>query len=165
MFQPTSNITEQIADHLTWEIVTGRLPDRARIQELKLAKELDVSRGSVREALLLLQGRHLVEIVPRKGASVRPLDQQDIEPFGELFADLLARALRRVKLTPGERDLALLEPICMAAKQGETEALIRERQRVLRELAGRSNDRYLLSVLDPLFATAGRIAFVATRHR
>ena len=45
----------QIADHLASEIIKGALPGDARIQEVKLARELDVSRGSVREALLALR--------------------------------------------------------------------------------------------------------------
>ena len=69
-FEPAMTLTEQIAEHLGGEIITGRLKPMARIQELKVAGELGVSRGSVREALLILESRHLVEIIPRRGAVV-----------------------------------------------------------------------------------------------
>ena len=70
MFKPALNITEQIADHLGEQIIVGEIASGTRIQEVKIAKALKVSRGSVREALLILERRHLITIVPRKGASV-----------------------------------------------------------------------------------------------
>jgi len=76
MFHPAISITEQIADHLADLVVCNELPGGARIQELKVARELPVSRGSVRESLLILERRYLIEIVPRRGAVVN-----------ELFAD------------------------------------------------------------------------------
>ena len=69
-FKPAVSLTEQIADHLGSEIISGKLQPSERIQELKVAKDLGVSRGSVREALLILEGRHLIEIYPRRGAVV-----------------------------------------------------------------------------------------------
>ena len=73
VFTPSLNITEQIADHLAALIIHGELASRSRIQELKIANELGVSRGSVREALLILERRHLIEIVPCKGAVVNEM--------------------------------------------------------------------------------------------
>ena len=39
---------------------------------------LNVSRGSVREALLILERRHLVAILPRRGAHVTVLDERSV---------------------------------------------------------------------------------------
>ena len=69
-FKPAASLTEQIANHLSDEIINGRLAPLERIQELKVAKDLGVSRGSVREALLIVEGRHLIDIIPRRGAVV-----------------------------------------------------------------------------------------------
>ena len=85
-FKPALNITEQIADHLAEKIVLGALSGGDRIQELKIARELDVSRGSVREALLILERRHLIEIVPRRGAIVNTLDGDDAIALLDLLA-------------------------------------------------------------------------------
>ena len=49
------SLSEQIAKHICEQIISGELVEGERIQELRIAKELDVSRGSVREALLLLE--------------------------------------------------------------------------------------------------------------
>ena len=78
-FAPTQNVTQAIADHLARRIVTGDLPPGGRIYELKVARELNVSRGSVREALLLLERRLLIEIVPRRGAMVTSLAVADVD--------------------------------------------------------------------------------------
>jgi len=69
-FKAKESLTEQIAHHLEQRIILGEMGPGERIQELRIAAELDVSRGSVREALLLLQRRHLVDIFPRRGAMV-----------------------------------------------------------------------------------------------
>ena len=53
-FVPSESLTEQIAQYLGNQIVTGELKAGDRIQELRVADELNVSRGSVREACLIL---------------------------------------------------------------------------------------------------------------
>ncbi|MDZ4296734.1 MAG: GntR family transcriptional regulator, partial [Moraxellaceae bacterium] len=64
-FRATESLALQIAQHVGEQIVSGDLVEGERIQEMRIAAELQVSRGSVREALLILQRRHLVEIFPR----------------------------------------------------------------------------------------------------
>ena len=64
-FVPSESLTEQIAQYLGNQIVTGELKAGDRIQELRVADELNVSRGSVREALLILERRHLIQILPK----------------------------------------------------------------------------------------------------
>ncbi len=83
---PPASLSEQIAEHLAREIITGRLGANARIQELRVADDLGVSRGSVREALLILESRHLIDLLPRRGAIVRELDGEGLVSFSELFS-------------------------------------------------------------------------------
>ena len=65
--EDTESLSEQIVKYISEQIISGELVEGERIQELRIAKELDVSRGSVREALLLLERTHLIEIFPRRG--------------------------------------------------------------------------------------------------
>lgn len=97
-FQPAASLTEQIADHLSREIVTGQLRSGARIQELKVAKQLGVSRGSVREALIMLQGRHLIDILPRRGAVVCAQDRQALTDLFEVISSLFGLLFQRLAL-------------------------------------------------------------------
>ena len=61
-FKAPDSLAEQIAHHLAERIIRGELKERERIQEQKVTQTLNVSRGSVREALLILERRHLVNI-------------------------------------------------------------------------------------------------------
>ena len=63
-FKAPDSLAEQIAHHLAERIIRGDLKPGERIQEQKVTQALNVSRGSVREALLILERRHLVGGVP-----------------------------------------------------------------------------------------------------
>ena len=68
-FKAPDSLAEQIARYLAERIIRGELKERERIQEQKVTQALNVSRGSVREALLILERRHLITILPRRGAA------------------------------------------------------------------------------------------------
>ncbi len=93
-FRASESLSEQIAQHLAQQIIMGDLVEGERIQELRIAKELNVSRGSVREALLILARRRLIEIYPRRGAVVSEMSAQQVRGLYEvvsMFLQLLAR--------------------------------------------------------------------------
>ena len=95
-FQAPESLSEQIAQHLGQRIVTGELAPGARIQELKVTEDLNVSRGSVREALLILQRRHLVEIFPRRGAVVSSLTPELVNRQYDIYINLLCMLGRKM---------------------------------------------------------------------
>lgn len=95
-FQAPESLSEQIAQHLGQRIVVRDLQPGERIQELKVAGDLSVSRGSVREALLILQRRHLVEIFPRRGAVVSALTPETVNALYDIYIDLLCMLARKV---------------------------------------------------------------------
>lgn len=92
-FQAPESLSEQIAQHIGLRIIKAELKPKERIQELKVAKELDVSRGSVREALLILERRHLVNIFPRKGAVVSELSAHHVNCLYDMYITLLSMLL------------------------------------------------------------------------
>lgn len=73
-----SSLAQQIAEHVAKKIIQGNLVEGERIQELRIADELNVSRGSVREALLLLERTHLIAILPRRGAVVTEMSMSQV---------------------------------------------------------------------------------------
>lgn len=95
-FQAPESLSEQIAQHLGQRIVTGQLKAGERIQELRVAGELDVSRGSVREALLILERRYLIKIYPRRGATVSELTPDLVNSLYDIYTELLAMLVRRL---------------------------------------------------------------------
>jgi DNA-binding GntR family transcriptional regulator len=95
-FRAPESLSEQIAQHLAQQIVTGDLVEGEHIQELRIAKELDVSRGSVREALLILARRRLIEIYPRRGAIVSEMSAQQVRGLYEVVSLLLQLLVRKM---------------------------------------------------------------------
>ncbi|WP_100640245.1 GntR family transcriptional regulator [Marinobacter salexigens] len=95
-FQAPESLSEQIAQHIGQRIIIRDLVPGSRIQELKVASDLSVSRGSVREALLILERRHLVEIFPRRGAVVSSLTVDSVNNLYDIYIDLLCMLGRKL---------------------------------------------------------------------
>lgn len=94
-FRAQDSLAEQIAAHLEKQIVTGDLVEGERIQEMRVVAELEVSRGSVREALLILQRRHLIDIFPRRGAVVTELTPALVKSLYEVLLMQLSLVVKR----------------------------------------------------------------------
>lgn len=166
-FQPATGITVQIADHLASEIIKGALPGGARIQEVKLARELDVSRGSVREALLILQRRHLIDVVPRKGAVVSAMSCSEVLEmlgllkvmeetwFGRLCADESAGGL----LKRAEKSLEDMES---AARQGDLACVLAARTLFYEALLDRGGP-HARAVFEALLPASQRLLYQLAR--
>lgn len=73
-----------IADVIRREILSGSLAPEQPLMEREIAAELGVSRTPVREALFILQGEGLVELVPRRNARVRRVTYTDISQIYSL---------------------------------------------------------------------------------
>ncbi|MCZ6642064.1 MAG: GntR family transcriptional regulator [Gammaproteobacteria bacterium] len=166
-FEPAVRLTEQIADHLGTEIITGRLKPQARIQELKVASDLSVSRGSVREALLILESRHLIEIIPRRGAVVSSLDVDQVDDFSELFSELLCQLFVKVAASRSRRldeFKCSMDSMELAVVQDDFDSLVMARCSFIRAGFPILNTFYLSAVLSGLIPTDMRLAHVVSRH-
>ena len=123
--EETESLSEQIAKHISEQIISGELVEGERIQELRIAKELDVSRGSVREALLLLERTHLIQIFPRRGAIVSEMSAQQVRALFDSCAMLSGQIVQRIAETwrqhEAEQFQRLMEHIQEECRQGHTE--------------------------------------------
>jgi DNA-binding GntR family transcriptional regulator len=81
-------LNQMVAEQLTDDIVAGHLPPGKKLSEPELAAEYGVSRGPVREALRLLEGNGLVQIVAGKGATVTKLTSAEIVEAYAIRAEL-----------------------------------------------------------------------------
>ncbi len=79
-----------------------------RLVESRMAQQLRISRGPVREALKQLRAEGLVREEPRRGFFVVDLTVEDVREIYELRAAIEGRAARRIIL---DRDLAALEEL------------------------------------------------------
>lgn len=119
------SLSEQIAKHICEQIITGELVEGERIQELRFAKELDVSRGSVREALLLLERTHLIYIYPRRGAIVAEMSAQQVRALFDTSTMVLGYFVQRMSETWRSHEAESLQQLFHHlnefVKQGQTE--------------------------------------------
>lgn len=116
------------------EIVLGMLAPRSTLLELELANRFEVSQGTVREALLLLQEEGLVHRQPHRGTTVSDCRAEDAEELIRLRHDIECRGVKRAIAREGG---ALVDR--MAAHLKEMQA------------AANAGDEYLLSVHDRAF--------------
>jgi DNA-binding GntR family transcriptional regulator len=91
-----------VTDALRKAILSKRLEPGERLVEEQLAAELGVSRNPIREALRVLESEGLVEISPRRGASVTKVSQDEAREMIEVRAALegLCARLAARRCTP-----------------------------------------------------------------
>lgn len=96
-----ATLRERVVAVLRKEIVGGALPPGAQLVESRLADQLQVSRGPVREAIRQLVEEGLLESVAYRGTFVRTLTVRDVEEIYSFRAVLDKFAFR---ITWDERD-------------------------------------------------------------
>ncbi|MBR5371650.1 MAG: GntR family transcriptional regulator [Oscillospiraceae bacterium] len=92
-------------------ILDGEYKDGDSLNELRLSKELGVSRTPVREALMQLELEGLVKNVPNKGAVVIGVTEQDIHDIYEIRIRIEGLAARLCAENITEDELHALEQI------------------------------------------------------
>ena len=92
-------------------ILDGEYKDGDSLNELRLSKELGVSRTPVREALMQLELEGLVKNVPNKGAVVIGVTEQDIHDIYEIRIRLEGLAARLCAENITEDELRALAQI------------------------------------------------------
>lgn len=99
--KPTT-LRQDIAELLAEAILTGKLKPGDRLNESALARQWQVSRAPIREALQQLEERGLVVNRPRRGMFVVSLDEEEVQKINSLRLVLEAEALRlcRARATP-----------------------------------------------------------------
>jgi DNA-binding GntR family transcriptional regulator len=104
-------LIEEIARVLREQIVEGALAPGRRLSERELGARLGVSRTPLREALRLLAGERLVEVLPRRGARVAALDEQVVEDVFPVLSCLERLAVDLACRCIDEEALAELDAI------------------------------------------------------
>nr|WP_294865398.1 GntR family transcriptional regulator [uncultured Pseudogulbenkiania sp.] len=166
-FKANDSLTEQIAQHLGNQIILGVMQPGERIQELRIASELDVSRGSVREALLILQRRHLVNIYPRRGAVVASISAQDVHDFFGLWFLLLETVVGNMARQWQNDDLArffeLLGQLEASRQHNDIQGFYQQGVAFLQALYGFADNHYIESTLRDLLPLTQRCLYAILR--
>jgi DNA-binding GntR family transcriptional regulator len=80
-------LSQRVYAHLREEILTDRLSPGTELSEVALSRELEISRGPIREAIGRLAAEGLIKVRPRHRAEVRSLSSQE---FTDACQDFLA---------------------------------------------------------------------------
>lgn len=169
-FQPATRLTEQIADHLAHQIIRAELAPGERIPEVKIARGLGVSRGSVREALLILEARRLIDILPRRGAVVCALNAHEVEPLCELSAEILSYYFRRLASVVDGREEALtplreaLDVIEQTIDAGDRTQYVLAKVSFVQAGYELLSDPFVTSSLEGLLPVGARLAHLVAGH-
>ena len=91
-----STIKDQVYDVIKENILNEHFKPGQRIQELEIAKQLQVSRSPVRSAINELIGEGLLESIPNKSVRVRKLSRKEIVDTFEFRLIIEKYAVKRV---------------------------------------------------------------------
>lgn len=164
-FKPRETLTEQVARHLENQIAFGQLRSGERIYEGAMAKEMDVSHGSIREGLLLLEKRHLVRNVPRKGAFVTPLDDYFVRSLYETLELYLTHTGRKLVRQWQPADMERLESLYARMKacfeKNDLMAFLELGIEYTQASLVYADNYFIVAAIDDLWPSAKRCAFVA----
>lgn len=162
--EETESLSEQIVKYISEQIISGELVEGERIQELRIAKELDVSRGSVREALLLLERTHLIEIFPRRGAIVSEMSAQQVKALFDTNMMLLGHIVQRISETwrvhEADQLQLLLEQLLEHVKAGDIEKFYDAIFQYLAEQQEMVGNPYLMKFYKELLPSLRRSYFL-----
>lgn len=115
------SLVAMAADAVRNMILAGDLAPGDRLIEERLTEELDISRPPLREALRLLENEGIIERMPRRGAIVKTLTDQDVR---EILA--IRAALERLAFETGI-------PVVEDSRLDAARAALHEMERCARE--------------------------------
>lgn len=163
-FQAAESLSEQIARHIAEQIITGELVEGERIQELRIARDLDVSRGSVREALLILERSYLIEIFPRRGAIVAEMSVQQIKSLFDVSMLILGNMVQRTsecwRQTDGELMNQLMVRLADQVRAGDIEQFYDQVFVFLQQTHKMIGNAYLADMFENLLPALRRSYFL-----
>jgi DNA-binding GntR family transcriptional regulator len=113
------SLSQRVAEELRRSILSSRRRPGDRLIEESLSAELGVSRIPIREALRVLAGEGLVEVQPRRGASVADVSPEVARDLVEVRATLEGLNAR---LAARHHDPAIVQELKRVLKDGNRAA-------------------------------------------
>lgn len=144
-----------VAARIRSGIFARRFPPDAQLNEVELARELNVSRGPIREAFARLEHEGLLRRERNRGVFVVVLDDASIRDVYFVREVVERAAALRVAARHDDSDLAELEAILVALEQaidGEWSALVALDLEFHRRLVIAAHSERLARAFEPLYA-------------
>jgi len=169
VFQPdadeAASLSERAAYRIRELIVSLELPPGAPVSERELMARLGLGRTPVREALRTLAQEKLVEVYPRRGIVVAPVDVGDLGALSEarIVLESFAARCAAERAAPEERAAAraFLAELPGAADEHDERTLIELDQRIHRHVYRCAHNPFIESTLNEYYILTLRIWFLA----
>lgn len=107
----------ELVNDLEKKIITGKLTPGSRLDETFLAKEYNVSRTPVREALMQLNASGLVELRPGRSAIVASIDLKAMLQMFEVMSELEGMCGRLATRRANDDEIKKLKEIHKKSKE------------------------------------------------
>jgi DNA-binding GntR family transcriptional regulator len=154
--------TESLLVAIRDRIRTAQIPPGEVIAENQFTEEFGVSRTPVRETFRLLTTEGWLQVLPRKGYLVRPLNLTDIREVMDMRIILEPELAARAAITPAREAISEISEII--AKQHEPGISLAEQVEFAAEfhvkVATLSGNHRAASTLRPLVDEINRLHFV-----
>ena len=148
-----TGLADQIREFIVEGISSGRWEPGERIVERRIATELGVSQGPVREALRQLEAQRLIESLPNRGARVREFTERDLAEIFPVRAGLERTAVEQALPRLAGCVDALEQHndrLAQAARDGDLQAQMRLSIAFHREIVETAGNQLLVSVWEGL---------------
>jgi GntR family transcriptional regulator of gluconate operon len=123
------SLAEDAAERIREEILSGSLRQGERLVEARIAEQLGISRGPLREAFKILRAESLVVDLPNRGTFVVRLSPTDVREIFDLRAAIETRAAKALAQRAGETEVhelrRLLGRLEAATENGDVRAVAR----------------------------------------
>jgi DNA-binding GntR family transcriptional regulator len=111
---PIRDLREEALVALRNAIITGELTPGQRLTERDIAAAMQMSRGPVREAIRQLDREGFVQFVPRRGAVVMGVPEDEVPLVASIRAAIEEHAARGACSSATDQDLTRIEQACEA---------------------------------------------------
>lgn len=162
IFQKIEPISKKvrIVTSLREAIVSGAISSGEQIVEGKLAQQLGVGQGLIREALIELEHQGFVQRIPFAGTQVTELTVQDAQQIYDIRIELEPLAFFLAGSNARAQDISELkemaEKAAIASKAGDLDSFFENHLAFRKKVWTLSGNRYLQQVLErlviPLYA-------------
>ncbi len=172
-------LREKILETIREAILKGTLKPGEKVAEPELAERFGISRTPIREAFRQLESEGYLTVIPRKGAVVAALSEQDVQEFYAIKSILEGYAAELAATRLSEKEIEKLEAINqrlkMLAEEGDVKVFFRvhnEFHALFLKAAGNSKLCELIQQLGLKFnrlrmaslSVAGRMAISVAEH-
>ncbi len=161
----TDSLSQQAYFLLRDRIVTLQLQPGTLVNERELAAEFGLGRTPIREALRRLADEDLVEVFPRRGIYVGPIDVGDLGAISEIRVELEGFVSRLAAQRAGDAYHTaigdLLGELEAVSSDTDERELIYLDQRIHRLIYRAARNPFLEAALDRYYVLALRLWFLA----